>query len=182
MAVEIQTRLHPAQPRAPTSAQLPAFTRAAPASCAAWAGRRERPHPDRDCSLLILLLVNYYAFKHYHRFDYSREHKFTLSARTQNFLKSLSKPVTAHRVHGAAGPAPERRGQPRPRNTAAASHERHVSVEIHRPLPRGVGRAAEVQAKYKLAAQENVVIVDSEGRNKIISGRQDGRPSITAVK
>ncbi len=49
-----------------------------------------------------------------------------------------------------------------------SANPKFVSIENVDPF-RSVGRAGEVQAKYKLAAQENVVIVDCEGRNKIIT-------------
>ncbi len=114
----------------------------------------------------IILLVNFYAFKHYKRFDYSREHKFTLSERTQSFLKSLSKPV--HLIVFMVPQDPLQGDVSNLVEEYRSANPKYVSIENVDPF-RSVGRAGEVQSKYKLAAQENVVIVDCEGRNKIIT-------------
>ena len=45
---------------------------------------------------------------------------------------------------------------------------KYIQLEQINPF-RDVGRATEIQAKYKLAQQENVVIVDCEGRQKVIT-------------
>ena len=121
------------------------------------------------CAVLlafIVLMVNFYAFKHYKRFDYSRDHKFTLSERTRSFLKSLNKPIKV-----IVFMVPQDPLQSDVANLAEnyrAANPKFISIENVDPF-RNVGRAGEVQAKYKLAQQENVVIVDCEGRNKIIT-------------
>ncbi len=116
--------------------------------------------------VFIVILVNYYGFKHYKRFDYSRDHQFTLSERTRSFLKSLEKPV---KLIVYMTPQDPLQGDV---STLAeeyrSTNPKFISIENIDPF-RAAGRASEVQAKYKLAQQENVVIVDSEGRNKIIT-------------
>ena len=114
---------------------------------------------------VILALVNGFAFKHYHRFDYSRDRKSALSPRTKQYLGSLTKPVKLI-VYFNTGSAlytdvnnladEYRKTQPK-----------YLQLEQVDPF-RSVGRATEVQNKYKLAQQENVVILDCEGRTKII--------------
>ena len=41
----------------------------------------------------ILLAVNGYAFKHFHRFDFTQDSKYSLSPRSKQLLASLTKPV-----------------------------------------------------------------------------------------
>src|SRR5438132_11582962 len=43
--------------------------------------------------LLILFLVNYLAFGHYKRWDFSRNQKYALSDTTKRLLRSLKKPT-----------------------------------------------------------------------------------------
>ncbi len=42
----------------------------------------------------LLLIVNYFGWKYYHRFDWTKSHYYTLSEKTQNVLKSLAKDVS----------------------------------------------------------------------------------------
>ena len=39
---------------------------------------------------LIVIAVNGYAYKHFHRFDFSRDRKYALSPRTKQFLGTLN--------------------------------------------------------------------------------------------
>src|SRR2546425_11690187 len=45
--------------------------------------------------VVILGIVNYLAFNHYKRWDFSRNQKYALSDQTKRLLKSLKKPVQA---------------------------------------------------------------------------------------
>lgn len=136
----------------------------------------------------ILLAVNGYAFKHYHRFDFSRDRKYALSDVSKRLLTSLGKPVKILVFMKANAPLQA--------DVATLAEEyritnpKQISIENVDPF-RDVGRASEIQAKYKLAQQENVVILDCEGRSKIISddkmaeldtsGMQYGQPpTVTA--
>lgn len=116
----------------------------------------------------IVIAVNGYAYKHFHRFDFSRDRKYALSPRTKQFLGALTKPVklivfmnpqTSPLQIDAANLVEEYR----------LAQPKFVSIEQVDPL-RNVTRASEVQSKYKLVQQENVVIVDGgDNHNKIIS-------------
>src|SRR5687767_2694768 len=44
---------------------------------------------------VIVVLVNYLSFRHFKRWDYSRDQKYALSPQTKNLLGSLQKPVRA---------------------------------------------------------------------------------------
>ena len=114
----------------------------------------------------ILLAVNGYAFKHFHRFDYSRDHKYALSDRTKQFLRSLDKPIKMTVLIG--------KGSPIAGDVTALAEEyrnaqsKYVNLDVVDPY-RDYTHAAELQTKYKLAQQENVVVLDCEGRTKVIS-------------
>ena len=43
--------------------------------------------------IFILVVINYYAFKHFKRWDFSRDQKYALSDQTKQLLVSLQKPV-----------------------------------------------------------------------------------------
>ena len=119
-------------------------------------------------AVFILVAVNGYAYKHFHRFDFSRDRKYALSQRTKQFLGSLTKPIklivfmnpqTSPLQGDAANLVEEYR----------TAQPNFISIEQVDPL-RNVTRASEVQTKYKLAQQENVIIVDGgEGHTKIIT-------------
>ncbi len=131
----------------------------------------------------ILLAVNGYAFKHYHRFDFSRDRKYALSDRTKQLLKDLKKPVKLIVFMSAKSPL-----QADVANLAQeyrSTNPKQVTIDNVDTF-RDAGRASEISSKYKLTADENVVILDSEGRSKIIrdekmaeldtSGVQYGQP------
>ena len=115
---------------------------------------------------VIVLAVNGYAFKHYHRFDFSRDRKYALSDVSKRLLASLTKPVKL--IVFMEGKDPLSSDLSSLVDEYRIANPKFVSIENVDPL-RNVGRASEIQAKYKLAQQENVVVVDCEGRNKIIS-------------
>src|SRR5258708_6157938 len=43
----------------------------------------------------IILMLNYMSFRHFKRWDFSRDKKYELSSQTRNLLKNLPKPVKA---------------------------------------------------------------------------------------
>lgn len=115
---------------------------------------------------VIVALVNGYAFKHFKRFDFSRDRKYALSPRTKQYLASLTKPVKL--IVFMKNGAPLQGDADSLIEEYRIAQPQYVSIELIDPF-RDFGRAAEVQAKYKLAQQENVVIVDCEGRQKVIN-------------
>jgi hypothetical protein len=43
----------------------------------------------------LLLIVNYFGWKYYHRFDWTRSQIYTLSEKTENALKSVDRDIDA---------------------------------------------------------------------------------------
>ena len=98
-------------------------------------------------------------------FDFSRNHRSTLSDRTKQFLKQPRQAGPDHRAHQRANSLRSRMTvanlATEYRNTAS----KFITLDIVDPF-RDYTRAAEIQTKYKLAQQENVVILDCEGRTQ----------------
>ena len=135
-------------------------------------------------------LANWLAFRHYKRFDYSRDRKFALSERTKQFLGGLDKPVRMTLFMAANAPL---RGDV---SDLMAEYKqvqpKFIQTETVNPYA-DVSRAAELATKYKLGPEDNVVIIDCEGRQKLVaqdamadvdrSGEQFGQaPTVTAFK
>jgi hypothetical protein len=116
--------------------------------------------------VFIIGMINVYAYKHFKRFDFSRDRKYALSQSTKQLLASLTKPVKLIVFMTDASPI-----QSDVDNLAEeyrVAQPKYIQLEQVNPF-RDKGRATELQAKYKLAQQENVVILDCEGRQKIIT-------------
>jgi hypothetical protein len=120
--------------------------------------------------VLIIGMVNAYAFKHFHRFDFSRDRKYALSSSTKQLLASLTKPVKliVYMTSSGVDASPIREDVLNLVNEYRNAQSKYIQIEQIDPA-RDASRASEVQAKYKLARQENVLIVDCEGRTKVIT-------------
>ncbi|MBV9659386.1 MAG: GldG family protein [Verrucomicrobia bacterium] len=114
---------------------------------------------------LIVAFVNYLGFKHFRRFDYSRDRKYALSARTKNVLASLKEPVklivfmsdNALLKSDAVELVREYRNvQPN-----------LVQTETVDPY-RDIARATVLARTYKLGKDDNAIIVDAGGRQKLV--------------
>ncbi len=116
----------------------------------------------------IVIAVNGYAYKHFHRFDFSRDRKYALSPRTKQFLGSLTKPVKLI-VYMNPATSPLQGDVANLVEEYRVAQPKLVSIEQVDPL-RNVTRSSEVVSKYKLAQQENVIIVDGgDNHTKIIT-------------
>jgi ABC-2 type transport system permease protein len=117
----------------------------------------------------IIAMVNFYAFKHFKRFDFSRDRKYALSSTTKQLLASLTKPVKLIVfMTSSEGASPIREDVINLAQEYRTAQPKYIQFEQIDPY-RDLGRAKEVEAKYKLAQQENVVILDCEGRTKVIT-------------
>lgn len=142
------------------------------------------------CVLGLVIMANFLAFRHFKRLDYSRDRKFTLSERTRQFLGGLSKPVKL--IVFMAGNAPLRADAADLATEYRQVQPKFITVEQVNPYT-DIARATELQTRYKVGKEDNVVIVDYEGRQKLVdqdtmadfdrSGEMFGQaPQITAFK
>jgi hypothetical protein len=117
----------------------------------------------------MVLMVNYLAFNHFKRWDFSRSQKYVLSSQTRQLLANLKKPVKAVVFFN---PGMEITGDVMAllREYEYASKKK-LSTEIVDPY-RNFSRARELQAQYKFGSNENVLILDYDGRNKFVNAQE----------
>jgi hypothetical protein len=119
--------------------------------------------------LVIMVVVNWISIRRFTRWDISRDQKYALSSQTTNLLGSLTKPVTAIVYFSGGGAA----GQIAPDVMALLKEyeyasKRQLTVETVDPY-RNLTRAKELAEKYKFAGEENIVILDYDGRSKFVN-------------
>src|SRR5688572_17547844 len=114
----------------------------------------------------IVVMLNYMSFRHFKRWDFSRDHKYELSSHTRNLLKKLKKPVKAVIFFSSAAEiAPDVTGLLREYEFAS---DKKFKTEVVDPY-RNLTRAQELQTKYKFGANENILILDIEGKSKFVN-------------
>ena len=119
--------------------------------------------------LLIVVLANYLAFKHYRRWDFSHGHKYTLSRQTRDLLAGLKKPVKFI-VFFSTGSDIARDVGSLVKEYAYASRQK-LSLEVIDPYM-NLTRGREVSSQYKLGTSENVVVIDYDGHSKTINAME----------
>ena len=119
--------------------------------------------------VIIVALVNFISFRRFVRWDISRDQKFALAPQTKNLLASLQKPVTAIVYFAGGGTA----GQIAPDVMALLKEYEYASkqkltVETVDPY-RNLTRAKELAEKYHFAGEENIVVLDYDGKSKFVN-------------
>src|SRR5215470_8232904 len=119
--------------------------------------------------LFLAAMVNSYAFKHYARWDFSRDQKYALSDKTKRFLDSLkgkmritvffspSTPITADVQNLLTEYQYAGKGK--------------IDVEQIDP-ERNLSRAKELFDKYKVVTDESLLVLDYDGRNKTVKASE----------
>jgi hypothetical protein len=119
--------------------------------------------------LFLLALVNSYAFRHYARWDLSRDQKYALSDKTKRFLDTLkgkmritvffspSTPITADVQNLLTEYQYAGKGK--------------IDVE-HIDPDRNLSRAKELFDKYKVVTDESLLVLDYDGRNKTVKASE----------
>src|SRR5260370_13122994 len=119
--------------------------------------------------LFLAAMVNSIAFKHYKRWDFSRDQKYALSDKTKRFLKTLKGKM---RVTIFFSP-----------NTPIAAEVQNLLTEYqyagngkidveHIDPERNLSRAKELFDKYKVVTDESLLVLDYEGRNKTVKASE----------
>ncbi|MFM8684323.1 MAG: GldG family protein [Chthoniobacterales bacterium] len=120
---------------------------------------------------VLLVAVNYAGFHYYYRGDWSPAQKYRPSELTKNALKRL--PATA-KVYVFFSPTTAAPGYEVYGDVVNLLKEYQVhagdklTVEYIDPM-RNLGRARELQAKFQFGPEENLVIVEMDGRSKQVS-------------
>jgi len=118
----------------------------------------------------IVLMINYIGFNRYARWDISRYNKYALSELTKRFLKSLKKEVKIYVFFspGSRTAGAELYGDVQNLlKEYEAAGRRKIQVEMVDPY-RNLTRARELQVKYNFGSEENLAVLDYQGRTKIL--------------
>ena len=119
--------------------------------------------------LFLAAMVNSFAFKHYKRWDFSRDQKYALSDKTKRFLDTLkgkmritvffspSTPITADLQNLLTEYQYAGKGK--------------IDLEQIDP-ERNLSRAKELFDKYKVVTDESLLVLDYEGRNKTVKASE----------
>jgi hypothetical protein len=119
--------------------------------------------------LFLAAMVNAIAFKHYARWDFSRDQKYALSDKTTRFLDALKGKM---RITVFFPP-----GTPITTDVQNLLTEYQYAgkgkIDIEHIDPeRNLSRAKELFDKYKVVTDEPLLIVDYEGRNKTVKASE----------
>src|SRR5205809_2143539 len=119
--------------------------------------------------LFLAAMVNSIAFKHYQRWDFSRDQKYALADKTKRFLRTIkgkmrvivffspSTPITADVQNLLMEYQYSGKGK----------------IDIERIDPeRNLSRAKEMFDKYKVVSDESLLVIDYEGRNKTVKASE----------
>src|SRR5437660_6061293 len=119
--------------------------------------------------LFLVAMVNSFAFKHYARWDFSRDQKYALSDKTKRFLDSLKGKM---RITVFFSP-----------NTPITADVQNLLTEYqyagkgkidveHIDPERNLSRAKELFDKYKVVTDESLLVLDYDGRNKTVKASE----------
>ncbi len=114
----------------------------------------------------IVAMVNYLAFNHYKRWDFSREQKYALSDQTRKVLDNLPSKIRFIVFLKPGSPVFVDVQELLKEYQYAANKK--IAIETVDPY-RNLTRARELQAKYRFGAGDNVVIVDAGERHKFVN-------------
>ncbi len=120
--------------------------------------------------LALVVLANYFAFRHFQRWDFSRSQKYSLSEQTRQVLGTLKEGVKFIVFFAPDARVPGADLHDDVENLVKEyqyASDGKISVEYVDPF-RDLSRARELLAKYKFGV-ENVVVVDYDGRSKVVN-------------
>ncbi len=119
--------------------------------------------------LFIAAMVNSIAFRHYKRWDLSRDQKYALSDKTKRFLSSIKGKM---RVTVFFSPNTPITGDVQSLLTEY-QYAAKGKIDIENIDPeRNLSRAKEMFDKYKVVSDESLLVVDYEGRDKTVKASE----------
>ena len=119
--------------------------------------------------LFLVAMVNAIAFKHYARWDFSRDQKYALSDKTKRLLDTLKGKMRITVFFPPSTPI-----TPDVQNLLTEyqyAGKGKIDIE-HIDPERNLSRAKELFDKYKVVTDEPLLIVDYEGRNKTVKASE----------
>src|SRR6266576_17723 len=119
--------------------------------------------------LFLVAMVNSIAFKHYARWDFSRDQKYALSDKTKRFLDTIKGKM---RITIFFSPNTPITGDVQNLLTEYQyAGKGKVDIE-HIDPERNLSRAKELFDKYKVVTDESLLILDYDGRNKTVKASE----------
>src|SRR2546422_3071324 len=119
--------------------------------------------------LFLIAMVNSLAFKHYRRWDFSRDQKYALSDKTKRFLNTLKGRM---RITVFFAPTtPITAGVQNLLTEYQYAGKGKIDIE-HIDPERNLSRAKELFDKYKVVTDESLLVLDYEGRNKTVKASE----------
>jgi hypothetical protein len=119
--------------------------------------------------LFLALMVNSIAFKHYKRWDFSRDKKYALSDKTKRFLDTIKGRVRVTVFFSPNTPITVDVQNLLTEFQYAAKGK--IDIENIDP-ERNLSRAKEVVDKYKVVSDESLLVLDYAGRNKTVKASE----------
>ena len=119
--------------------------------------------------LFLVAMVNSIAFKHYARWDFSRDQKYALSDKTKRFLNTLKGKMRITVFFPPTTPITTDVQNLLTEYQYAGKGK--IDIE-HIDPERNLSRAKELFDKYKVVTDEPLLVVDYEGRNKTVKASE----------
>src|SRR3954468_7598658 len=119
--------------------------------------------------LFLAAMVNSLAFKHYKRWDVSRDQKYALSDKTKRFLNTLKGKVRITNFFPPDTPITGDVASLLTEYQYAAKGK--IDIETIDPK-RSLSRAKEIFDKYKVVTDEALLVIDYDGRNKTVKASE----------
>src|SRR6266516_2155249 len=119
--------------------------------------------------LFLVAMVNSFAFKHYTRWDFSRDQKYTLSDKTKRFLDALKGKMRITVFFSPTTPITADVQNLLTEYQYAGKGK--IDVE-HIDPERNLSRAKELFDKYKVVTDESLLVLDYDGRNKTVKASE----------
>jgi hypothetical protein len=119
--------------------------------------------------LFLVAMVNSIGFKHYARWDFSRDQKYALSDKTKRFLDTLKSKMRITVFFPPTTPITTDVQNLLTEYQYAGKGK--IDIE-HIDPERNLSRAKELFDKYKVVTDEPLLVVDYEGRNKTVKASE----------
>src|SRR5258707_13711378 len=119
--------------------------------------------------LFLAAMVSSIAFKHYARWDFSRDQKYALSDKTKRFLDTLKGKMRITVFFSPSTPISADLQNLLTEYQYAGKGK--IDVEQIDP-ERNLSRAKELFVKYKVVTDESLLVLDYEGRNKTVKASE----------
>src|ERR1700751_4424942 len=116
-------------------------------------------------AFFLFAMINSIAFRHYKRWDVSRDQKYALSDKTKRFLNTIKGKIRITVFFSPNTPISGDVANLLTEYQYAAKGK--IDIENIDPQ-RSLSRAKEMFDKYKVVSDESLLVIDYDGRNKTV--------------